>query len=62
VAHPRGAGRLLEFSASGIEAVQGAVEIGISRLSLQLRVGQISSGDYGYDQGRYLAFAYIKPA
>jgi dimethylglycine dehydrogenase len=25
-------------------------------------VGQISSGGYGYDQGRYLAFAYIKPA
>ena len=24
-------------------------------------VGQISSGGYGYDQGRYLAFAYIKP-
>ena len=25
-------------------------------------VGQISSGGYGYDQGKYLAFAYIKPA
>ena len=25
-------------------------------------VGQVSSGGYGYDQGRYLAFAYIKPA
>ena len=25
-------------------------------------VGQSSSGGYGYDQGRYLAFAYIKPA
>jgi dimethylglycine dehydrogenase len=25
-------------------------------------VGQISSGGYGYDQGRYLAFAYINPA
>jgi glycine cleavage system aminomethyltransferase T len=25
-------------------------------------VGQISSGGYGYDQGRYLAFAYIKPS
>jgi dimethylglycine dehydrogenase len=25
-------------------------------------IGQISSGGYGYDQGRYLAFAYIKPA
>ncbi|MFT5401174.1 MAG: dimethylglycine dehydrogenase, partial [Gammaproteobacteria bacterium] len=24
-------------------------------------VGQISSGGYGYDQGRFLAFAYIKP-
>ncbi len=24
-------------------------------------VGQISSGGYGYDQGRYLAFAYISP-
>ena len=24
-------------------------------------VGQISSGGYGYDQGKYLAFAYIKP-
>jgi dimethylglycine dehydrogenase len=24
-------------------------------------VGQISSGGYGYDQGRYLAFAYIRP-
>ena len=24
-------------------------------------VGQVSSGGYGYDQGRYLAFAYIKP-
>ena len=24
-------------------------------------VGQISSGGYGYDQGRYLAYAYIKP-
>ncbi|MDH3219185.1 MAG: FAD-dependent oxidoreductase [Gammaproteobacteria bacterium] len=24
-------------------------------------VGQISSGGYGYDRGRYLAFAYIKP-
>ena len=23
--------------------------------------GQISSGGYGYDQGNYLAFAYIKP-
>jgi dimethylglycine dehydrogenase len=23
-------------------------------------IGQISSGGYGYDQGRYLAFAYIK--
>jgi dimethylglycine dehydrogenase len=26
-----------------------------------LPAGQISSGGYGYDQGRYLAFAYIKP-
>jgi len=25
-------------------------------------VGQISSGGYGYDQGRFLAFAYISPA
>jgi len=25
-------------------------------------VGQISSGGYGYDQGRYLAFAYIRPS
>jgi len=25
-------------------------------------VGQISSGGYGYDQEKYLAFAYIKPA
>jgi len=25
-------------------------------------VGQISSGGYGYDRGRYLAFAYLKPA
>ena len=25
-------------------------------------VGQVSSGGYGYDQGRYLAFAYINPA
>ena len=25
-------------------------------------VGQISSGGYGYEQGHYLAFAYIKPA
>ncbi len=25
-------------------------------------VGQISSGGYGYDQGKYLAFAYINPA
>ncbi len=25
-------------------------------------VGQISSGGYGYDQGKYLAYAYIKPA
>ncbi len=24
-------------------------------------VGQISSGGYGYDQGKYLAFAYIRP-
>ena len=24
-------------------------------------IGQISSGGYGYDQGRYLAFAYISP-
>jgi dimethylglycine dehydrogenase len=24
-------------------------------------VGQISSGGYGYDQGKYLAFAYVKP-
>ena len=24
-------------------------------------VGQISSGGYGYDQGQYLAYAYIKP-
>jgi dimethylglycine dehydrogenase len=24
-------------------------------------IGQISSGGYGYDQGRYLAFAYIRP-
>jgi dimethylglycine dehydrogenase len=24
-------------------------------------VGQISSGGYGYDQGQYLAFAYIRP-
>jgi len=24
-------------------------------------IGQISSGGYGYDQGNYLAFAYIKP-
>lgn len=24
-------------------------------------VGQVSSGGYGYDQGRYLAFAYIRP-
>jgi len=24
-------------------------------------VGQVSSGGYGYDQGNYLAFAYIKP-
>ncbi|NNE62729.1 MAG: aminomethyl transferase family protein, partial [Gammaproteobacteria bacterium] len=24
-------------------------------------VGQISSGGYGFDQGKYLAFAYIKP-
>ena len=24
-------------------------------------VGQISSGGYGYDQGKFLAFAYIKP-
>ena len=24
-------------------------------------VGQISSGGYGYQQGRYLAFAYIRP-
>ena len=24
-------------------------------------VGQISSGGYGYDQGRYLAFAYVNP-
>ncbi len=24
-------------------------------------VGQVSSGGYGYDQGMYLAFAYIKP-
>ena len=23
-------------------------------------IGQISSGGYGYDQGKYLAFAYIK--
>ena len=27
-----------------------------------LPVGQISSGGYGYDQGRYLAFAYIRPS
>ena len=24
-------------------------------------VGQISSGGYGYEQGKYLAFAYIRP-
>jgi glycine cleavage system aminomethyltransferase T len=24
-------------------------------------VGQISSGGYGYDHGKYLAFAYVKP-
>ncbi len=26
-----------------------------------MAVGQISSGGYGYDQSKYLAFAYIKP-
>ena len=24
-------------------------------------MGQVSSGGYGYDRGRYLAFAYIRP-